>query len=211
MNKGKLIVFEGLDRCGKTTQVNLLHQGLQNLQIPSIVLKFPNRDTPIGKIIDSYLQNKEHVIFTGENDMPLQGKDIDDRVIHLLFSANRWEMSNYIINLLNSGTNVILDRYIYSGIVYSVAKGLNIEWCKSCDIGLPEPDIVIYIDCSIKTITERADYGEERYEKTQFLEKVKKMYEMFFNNKFWNNVDGDRTVDEIHSNIFETIKNDLKF
>lgn len=86
--RGKFIVFEGLDRSGKTTQVDRLCKKSEQ-DGPVRLQKFPgelssplpelnpaDRSTSIGKMIDAYLQSKA---------------DMDDRAIHLLFSANRWE------------------------------------------------------------------------------------------------------------------------
>jgi dTMP kinase len=71
MARGAFIVVEGLDRAGKSTQVAGLAKALNARSI-----KFPDRTTPIGKMIDNYLAQKS---------------DMEDRAIHLLFSANRWE------------------------------------------------------------------------------------------------------------------------
>ncbi len=43
------------------------------------------------------------------------------------------------------GTNIILDRYAYSGVAFTSAKGLDLEWCKNSDKGLPKPDIVFFL------------------------------------------------------------------
>ena len=69
--------------------------------------RFPDRTTNIGAIINSYLGCK---------------KELEDHVVHLLFSANRWEMEKEIINTLMSGTSVLIDRYAYSGVAFSAAK-----------------------------------------------------------------------------------------
>ena len=45
-----------------------------------------------------------------------------NEAVHLLFSMNRWEMKQQLTDLLASGTNVVCDRYAYSGVAYSVAK-----------------------------------------------------------------------------------------
>lgn len=100
--RGALIVIEGLDRAGKSTQVNRISQ-----QIFAKTIKFPERSTPIGKMIDSYLGKLS---------------EMDDRSIHLLFSANRWEKVEDILTSLNNGQHVICDRYAFSGIAYSCAK-----------------------------------------------------------------------------------------
>lgn len=44
-------------------------------------------------------------------------------MIHLLFSANRWERAKNIIKTLEAGVTVIVDRYCYSGVAFSAAKG----------------------------------------------------------------------------------------
>ncbi len=64
---------------------------------------------------------------------------------HLLFAVNRWELKKEIEDRINTGQNVILDRYSYSGIAYSHAKGLDYNWCRNTEIGLPEPDTVFYL------------------------------------------------------------------
>lgn len=45
-----------------------------------------------------------------------------NEAVHLLFAMNRWEMKKQLVELLASGTNVVCDRYAYSGVAYSVAK-----------------------------------------------------------------------------------------
>ena len=44
----------------------------------------------------------------------------------------------------------ICDRYAYSGVAFSSAKGLDLDWCKACDSGLPAPDCVIYLDIPVE-------------------------------------------------------------
>jgi dTMP kinase len=86
MERGKLIVLEGLDRSGKSTQAEILVEKIRNEGSKCKLIKFPSmmfgdvaevdRTTTIGKMIDAYLRSAE---------------ELDDHVIHLLFSANRWE------------------------------------------------------------------------------------------------------------------------
>ena len=66
---------------------------------------------------------------------------------------NRWEQKDKLADLLlNQGINIICDRYSYSGVAYSSAKGLDFKWCLNADRGLIKPDLVIYIDVDIETI-----------------------------------------------------------
>ena len=77
IKRGTLIVFEGCDRSGKTTVCKKLVDNFNKKEKESAkFMRFPDRSTEIGSAIDGYLRGqKEH----------------DDHVIHLLFSANRWE------------------------------------------------------------------------------------------------------------------------
>jgi len=61
-------------------------------------------------------------------------------------------------------------------VAFSSAKGLDLEWCKQPEIGLPKPDIVLYLNLSTESASKRGNYGEERYENTQFQDKVKQKY-----------------------------------
>ena len=120
-------------------------------------MKFPDRDTLVGKMIDAYLTNVNR-----DKEQPC------DEVIHLLFSTNRWELKKQILSDLEKGINVILDRYVYSGVAYSSAKGLNLDWCKNCDIALPKPDIVFFLKINEEEGSKRSNFGDEIYEKTDF-------------------------------------------
>ncbi|RKP19054.1 P-loop containing nucleoside triphosphate hydrolase protein [Rozella allomycis CSF55] len=146
--RGILIVFEGCDRSGKSTQSKLLYEFLKERTSVEL-LRFPDRTTDIGKVINQYL--------TSSNNL-------NDQCIHLLFSANRWELKEKIVQLLNSGTSVILDRYVYSGIAFSAAKGLDLEWCRACDKGLPKPDVLYFFQLELEQASKRGNFGQERYE-----------------------------------------------
>ena len=134
VNRGAFILFEGIDRCGKTTQCGLLTSYMSSSESDSTksnlkteAIRFPNRTSTIGIMINDYLTNTKNTI--------------NDHTIHLLFSANRWEASTELENKLLSGCNLICDRYAYSGVAFSSAKGMDLEWCKACDKGLPAPDV----------------------------------------------------------------------
>jgi dTMP kinase len=107
VSRGSLIVFEGCDKSGKTTQVKLLVDRLNREGRPAKMMQFPDRTTAIGSIIHSYLTCT---------------KELDDHAIHLLFSANRWELEQQIVNTLAEGITLIIDRYAFSGVAFSAAK-----------------------------------------------------------------------------------------
>ncbi|EAQ82960.1 hypothetical protein CHGG_10778 [Chaetomium globosum CBS 148.51] len=153
--RGALVVLEGLDRSGKTTQVKLLEQRFVELGRKVKVMRFPDRTTPIGQMIDSYLKSQV---------------EMDDHVIHLLFSANRWEAAKTITHLLTQSTTVLCDRYYHSGIVYSSAKqnpSLTLPWARGPEIGLPRPDLVLFLDLDENQARARGGWGGEAYERAE--------------------------------------------
>ena len=91
-----------------------------------------------------------------------------DEAVHLLFSMNRWETKTQIIDKLKQGTTIVCDRYAYSGVAYSSAKGLPFDWCLGADRGLLRPDLVFFIDISSEAISGRSGFGEEIFEKIEF-------------------------------------------
>jgi dTMP kinase len=110
--RGLLIVFEGLDRSGKTTQVGLLHDKLKSEGYSVTKRSALDRTTPTGSIIDGHLKSKD--------------SKCSPQKLHSLFTLNRQEQIPTITKLLSDGTTVIMDRYAYSGVAYSV-KDVSIE------------------------------------------------------------------------------------
>lgn len=88
-----------------------------------------------------------------------------------------------IEKLLSSGTTVICDRYAFSGIAFSASKItesdealLPFDWCRSPDIGLPAPDLVIFFDITPEIAKERGGFGQERYETEEMQLRVRKFF-----------------------------------
>lgn len=198
ISRGAFIVFEGLDRCGKTTQTNKLVELLKNQFGVVHEIAFPDRTTETGKLCDEYLRNKNN---------------LNDRAIHLMFSANRWDKMQWIQKTLLSGEHVVCGRYAYSGVVYSAAKGIDRKWCKSPDVGLIEPDLVIYLQVDPSIASTRKEYGNERYEKEQFQKAVKEQFETLFEEDGYKNVkviDGTKSIEEISEEIAGITKSTIE-
>lgn len=65
--------------------------------------------------------------------------------------------------LLNDGVTLIVDRYSFSGVAFSAAKGLDFDWCKAPEKGLLKPDLVLFLQLSTAAIEKRGGFGDERY------------------------------------------------
>lgn len=94
---------------------------------------------------------------------------------HLL-SPTPVACSTSIEDTLNEGTTIICDRYAFSGVAFSASKGLPFEWCRTPDIGLPAPDLSLFLDISPEKAKERGGYGEERYEKEEMQRRVRQIF-----------------------------------
>ncbi|KAF3009520.1 Thymidylate kinase [Curvularia kusanoi] len=81
---------------------------------------------------------------------------------------------------IEAGTTVVIDRYYYSGIVYSAAKqnpSMSLEWCRHPDVGLPRPDMVLFLHISAEEAAKRGGFGTERYEKKELQDRVRGLFE----------------------------------
>ncbi|XP_029356271.1 thymidylate kinase isoform X4 [Echeneis naucrates] len=150
--RGALIVLEGVDKAGKTTQCNKLVSALQQSGRPAEMLRFPDRTTTIGQMISAYLEKKS---------------ELEDHTIHLLFS------------------------------------GFSLDWCKNSDTGLPNPDLVMYLQLSPAQAALRGQFGEERYETSNFQRKVQQKFEQLIQDSSvnWKVIDASRSVEGVHNDI----------
>ena len=144
-----LIVLEGLDGAGKSTQVKKLRTYLESLFGNLEYIHFPRYDAPVyGELISRFLRGD-----FGSNDT------VHPQLVALLFAEDRHGAAPEMKRTLASGGNVLLDRYVYSNIAYQCAKLRNSEeaadlreWIFNTEYGdfdLPRPDLNIFLDVPI--------------------------------------------------------------
>eukprot|EP00542_Grammatophora_oceanica_P007662 CAMPEP_0194064246 /NCGR_PEP_ID=MMETSP0009_2-20130614/82485_1 /TAXON_ID=210454 /ORGANISM="Grammatophora oceanica, Strain CCMP 410" /LENGTH=198 /DNA_ID=CAMNT_0038716655 /DNA_START=83 /DNA_END=679 /DNA_ORIENTATION=+ len=168
-------------------------------------MRFPDRTTSVGTLIDGYLKSSS---------------TLDDRAVHLLFSANRWEAVPTIRQTLEQGSHIICDRYAHSGVAFSSAKTptdpLSVEWCKGPDRGLPAPDAVIFLDLSQDEAQKRGGYGGERYEKRDLQLRVRQRFEELKNEDeqgqrvSWHMIDAAQPVEGVTKDIIKVVESTIK-
>lgn len=144
-----LIVLEGLDGAGKSTQVRRLKEYLEQ-RCPGLeYIHFPRYDSPVyGGLISKFLRGG-----FGQID------EVHPHLVALLFAEDRHGAAGEIRKILASGGTVLLDRYVYSNIAYQCAKLKNPdeaeelrEWILNTEFGdfdLPRPDLNIFLDVPI--------------------------------------------------------------
>lgn len=192
MNRGLLIVLEGIDQCGKTTTSKLLKNKLEELNLKTIIQTFPDKSTLIGNIINSYLQGNTK---------------LSPQESHLLYSLNRHEKKNFMEEKLYNNYNIICDRYIFSGIAYSLANGLDYNFSSNTEQYLIKPDLTFYFDISLsETNKRRKSLKTDIYETSNFQSKVKEAYSKI-KNKDWIIINANQTPEEITNIILKHILN----
>jgi len=196
--RGLFIVFEGPDRCGKTTQSKLLYEKLKNSGKKIKLLNFPDRTTPSGLLIDHFLKSKGLGV-------PIDKIPI---VSHLLFAYNRWERMNSMFHDLRDGINLVCDRYSFSGVVYSEqAQGLDPSRTGVVECGLLRPDIVIQPMVSAEILKTRPGFGEELYEKQDLQNKIFDHFYRYHTFSWWQAVDGNKSIEEVRRLVIDKVVN----
>lgn len=200
MKKGGFIVFEGIDGCGKSTQIGLLKRKLMGEEIKTFFTEEPCRDLPAGRLIGRILSKK----------LP-----VDPIALQLAFSADRKDHWERVIRpALMKNDLVVCDRYFWSTVAYgSLAAG--IDWLLTVNKTVPSPDLTFLIDVLPETAIKRIfgrRKGKTIFEKKDKLVKTRKTY-FSLARKFGKEcfiIDGERDPGEIHREIYEKIIGFLK-
>jgi len=185
-NKGKFIVFEGLDGSGQSTQAGLLKDFLLEKDYEVILTKEPTIDSEAGRKIRKVLDKK---------------LDISSKGLQELFAQDRKEhLENTIIPALKQGKTVISDRYFFSSFAYGAANGLDLEWLIEINNLFLLPNITFLLEVKPETCIERIEgRGLEKtlFEKKEKLEKTWETYKILpgrFENAYL--ISGERYIDE---------------
>ena len=144
-----LIVLEGLDGAGKSTQVRKLKEYLTERCGELEYIHFPRYDAPVyGDLISRFLRGD-----IGANDA------VHPQLVALLFAEDRHGAAPLIREALEEGKTVLLDRYVYSNIAYQCAKLKDMvarkrlrDWIFNTEYGdfqLPVPDLNLFLDVPI--------------------------------------------------------------
>ncbi|KAG2487939.1 hypothetical protein HYH03_013518 [Edaphochlamys debaryana] len=113
-----------------------------------------------------------------------------------------------MLRLLASGTTLVLDRYSYSGVAYTAAKGvghLDTSYCRSVEVGLPAADLVVLMRLSAEEGAARGGYGQERYEKLDFQRKVAEQFAALVDGQ-WLGVDATGAPEAIHQQVLAAVR-----
>lgn len=224
--RGKIIVIEGTNCSGKETQSKLLVKKLKEAGICVENYSFPCYETATGKIVGGPLLGKKYI---GESYF-LEGlPNVDPKIVSLYTAADRKYNIKLIIDKLNAGINIVLDRYVYSNMAFQGAKFKDdlqrlqfFEWIESLEFGLlelPKSDINIFlhmnIDKTIELLSKRKEEGDSNEKCPEYLKKCEQTYLLLaskYNFKTIECVKNDkiRDIDDINNELYRFVFNNLK-
>lgn len=181
MSRGKLIVIEGLDGSGKATQTDLICESLKNKGNSVCKLSFPDYNDPSSALVKMYLNS----------EFGSSPEEVNAYAAASFFSVDRYaSYKRFWKDKYENGQIILADRYTTSNAIYQLARlkkslwNEYITWLEDYEygkLGLPKPDMVIYLDMPIdisqKFMTKRYDGDESKkdiYEKNvDFLKKCR--------------------------------------
>jgi len=164
-----LIVLEGLDGAGKSTQMRLLSEYLAGKGREVEHLHFPRYEAPvIGDMIAGFLRGDFGAIDT-----------VHPKVVAYLFAQDRREAAPLIMEKLACGKCVVLDRYVYSNIAFQCSKVASAseasalrDWIfqtEYVDFAIPKPDLNIFLDVPISFVDDKLKHSREGDDNRDYL------------------------------------------
>ncbi len=200
--RGKFIVFEGIDGAGKTTQINLLANYLREQGRAVYCTAEPTETVSGGLLRDALSGASRRTV------CEMAAMFVFDRINHNVNPVNG------IQKMLADGFDVICDRYYYSSLAYQ-GSGTDPEWVGNMNLNCPEimrPDICVFLDLTPEQSMARINRGratQEIYENEEKLTQVRNQFYCVFEQLRERDniqiVNAYRSVEEIHADIVALI------
>jgi len=203
-----LIVFEGIDGAGTTTQAELLVEALRGAEKNPVHTHEPS-DGPIGTMIRQMLSRR---IVLPERDGV--SESITRETLALLFAADRMDhVAATISPALDAGNAVVSDRYFHSSLVYQgdVEEGtdgseqVDYAWVWSLNSRALIPDITFFLEIDVATSMKRISgrHSHDFYETHDKLKRLVRRYDEVMDvladfGQHIVRIDGKLSVEEIH-------------
>lgn len=208
---GYLIVLEGGDGSGRTTQLTMLRDALGRLGYPTAEFGLKR-----SELVGEHLQQA------------MQTNIICHTTLSLFYATDFYDqLERHIIPAMRAGFVVIADRYIYTLIARDIVRGGDLEWNKSLYAMALEPDMIINLKVSPKTLAERSFLKKgtlDFWESGKDIESSGDLYECFTTyqgkierafkqlEKVYNfiGVNGEKHPIAVHEDIFNRVKARIK-
>ena len=207
--KGKFIVIEGIDGCGKTTQIDELSKWLPNSGLINTKSKLITTREPGGSLLGQKLRRL--ILDNNKTNKPSSLAEL------LLYSADRAEHVSKIISpALNNNDWVISDRFSASTLAYQgYGRKINLEIIKKIESIVCQgvyPDLTFFLEISPEeSILRRKNEIPDRIESEgiRFLEKVNEGFKLIAKEKNWKVISASQNIKTISNQIKETLLNNF--
>ncbi len=205
--KGRFIVIEGIDGCGKTTQIEELSKWLPNSGLINKNSKLITTREPGGSLLGKKL--RELILDNNIYNKPSSLAEL------LLYSADRAEHVSKIISpALKNNDWVISDRFSDSTLAYQgYGRNINLETIKNIESIVCQgesPDLTFFLEISPEeSILRRKNEIPDRIESEgiRFLEQVNKGFKLIAKQKNWKVISASQNIKTISNQIKETLLN----
>jgi len=203
VDRGFLIVFEGIDGCGKSTQLELLFELLcerQSAQQRPILRTKEPTNGPVGRRIREMAQSNERV--SAEQELEWFMEDRREHVRDVLEPG------------LAKGAVVLSDRYWLSNVAYQGARGLDVDQIQRANRAeFPDPDLALIFEIpaaeGLARVTARGGIAEPAFEELEFLARAEKVYGSL-DLPWVERIDARASVSEIHDAVVEVVIEKLR-
>lgn len=191
-NRGVLIVLEGIDGSGKTTQARMLLDKLQQRGVEALYLQEPS-ESKWGKEIKKKAAVKDSL--SPEEELEFFLKDRKENVEKNIKPA------------LEKNKVVILDRYYFSTMAYQGAKGIDLQFIrKRNEEIIVQPDLIFILDINAQNGLSRLENRKKDllFERADYLVKVRKIFQSFQGENFIH-IDAQKNKEKIHREIMKVV------
>ena len=203
--KGKFIVIEGIDGCGKTTQIEEISRWLPTSGLMGKNSKLIKTREPGGSLLGKKLRNL--ILDNNINNKPSALTEL------LLYSADRAEHVSKIISpALEKQDWVLSDRFSASTLAYQgYGRNINLEIIKNIESIACQgehPDLTIFLEISPKeSILRRKNFVPDRIESEglNFLQKVNEGFKLIAKEKNWKVISASQNINTISNEIKKTL------
>lgn len=198
--KGKFIVFEGVDGSGLSTQAGRLHAWLEQTTGHKVLLTKEPSEGPVGVLLRQALNKR------------IQGLEAD--TMALLFAADRLDHLNHsILPALAQGYHVICDRYLLSSLAYQ-GRNFPLTWLKQINAEAIAPDLTIFIRVDPVVTLQRIAakrFQVDLFEQENILREVLSNYNLLINElgreeQMIIEINGNHALDEVSREILSSVQ-----
>jgi dTMP kinase len=196
LERGALVVFEGIDGAGKTTQAHRLVESVRGLGWDAAYTKEPT-DGVWGQKIRRSAEGQR---------MPMEDE------LHAFLEDRREHVRDFLAPGLAAGQVIVLDRYYFSTAAYQGARGADpADILRTNEAFAPAPDLLVFLDTPVAVSMERIQQrglAKNSFEKADALERSRAIFGSIAR-PFLVTIDGCRSPDEIAAEVLGLVRDRL--